>query len=450
MFVSNSGRQSLPPVRPADRLSRRPRSGLHALLLAAAVLLLLTACGNRENGPATAVADQPTPYPAPPQATPTVHSYPGQPTPATVAAYPPPEDGTEQLFLPAVRLDEAATATPTPSPAPTDTPTPTPTPTIDFAAVRAQLQANNQDLAFVKIGFHVSPGGNPTGLGDWMRRLDAAGVPFFLKSADYAGPILEAQQIAQASDVPHVLVYRRSGDAYDVPNYDLPPAQAARQHWRLHMEAFPPELDPGVVWLETINEVDKERAGWWGQFAVETARLALASGFRWAAFGWSSGEPDAADWQLPSMVEFLRLAAAHPDQLAIALHEYSYVLNEIGHDYPFKVGRFQELFAICDQLGIPRPTVLITEWGWTYQEVPPPSAALEDIEWAASLYAPYPEIKGAAIWHLGEGFGDIARLAQPLIRPLTEFALGNYFAVPLPPARAPINPELYPPPPPRR
>jgi hypothetical protein len=450
MFVSNSGRQSLPPVRPADRLSRRSRCGLQALLLAAAVLLLLTACGNRQNEPATAVADQPTPYPAPLQATPTVHSYPGQPTPATAVAYPPPEDGAEQLFLPAVRFDEAATATPTPSPAPTATPTPTPTPTIDFAAVRAELQANNQDLAFVKIGFHVSSGGNPTGLGDWMRRLDAAGVPFLLKSADYAGPILEAQQIAQASGVPHVLVYRRSGDEYDVPNYDLPPAQAARQHWQLHMDAFPSELDPSMVWLETINEVDKERSAWLGQFAVETARLALASGFRWAAFGWSSGEPDTAHWRLPSMVEFLRLAAAHPDQLAIALHEYSYVKDDIGHDYPFKVGRFQELFAICDQLGIPRPTVLITEWGWTYQEVPVPSAALEDIEWAASLYAPYPEIKGAAIWYLGGGFGDIAQLAQPLIRPLTEFALGNYFAVPLPPERAPVNPELYPPPPPRR
>jgi hypothetical protein len=38
-----------------------------------------------------------------------------------------------------------------------------------------------------RIGFHVGPGGNQTGLGDWMRRLDAAGIPFFLKSADSAG-----------------------------------------------------------------------------------------------------------------------------------------------------------------------------------------------------------------------------------------------------------------------
>ncbi|MCP5097418.1 MAG: hypothetical protein GY943_17880, partial [Chloroflexi bacterium] len=31
-----------------------------------------------------------------------------------------------------------------------------------------------------KIGFHTGPGGNPTGIGDWMRRIDAAGIPFFL------------------------------------------------------------------------------------------------------------------------------------------------------------------------------------------------------------------------------------------------------------------------------
>jgi hypothetical protein len=338
-----------------------------------------------------------------------------------------------------------ATGTPTltPSPSATPSPSPTPTPTIDFAAVRAQLLAEGSELGFAKIGFHAGVGGNRNGLGEWMRRLDMAGVPFFIKSADDAGPLVEAQEIARQSDVPHVLVYRRSGDEYDTPDYTLPPEESARRHWALHKASFPPELDPGLVWFETINEVDKNRAEWLGRFALETGRLALADGFRWAAFGWSAGEPEVADWQSPSMLQFLRLAAANPDRLAIALHEYSYLADDIGHDYPYKVGRFQLLYEVTDRHGMSRPTVLITEWGWTYENVPGGGEAIADLAWAAAMYAPYPEVKGAAIWYLGGGFSEIADQAQKLIGPVTEFSLGTYYAIPLPPATAAVNPDQY-------
>jgi len=399
-----------------------------------------------------AVTPQPTAreeaYPAPPMqaATPAPSAYPARPT-ATATAVPAGR-GTPtviaEVYLPAVR-EEADPPTPTPSA--THTPSPTPTPTIDFRAVRAQLQAEGQDLGFVKLGFHIGPGGNQTGIGTWMERLNAAGVPFFLKSVDNAGPLTEAQAMVKASGVPHTLVYRTSGDSYDTPDYSLSPADAARQHWERHKEAFPPELDPSIVWIETINEVDKSRAGWLAEFSLATAQMALADGYRWAAFGWSSGEPEAADWQSPAMLAFLRLAGDHPEQLAIALHEYSFLVEEIGHEYPFKVGRFQELFRVADQNGIPRPTVLITEWGWAYDDIPPTGQAMEDIAWAARLYAPYPQVRGAAIWYLGPGYSGIADKAQRLIRPLTEYALGNYFAIPLPPAQAPIRPEQYAPPP---
>jgi hypothetical protein len=318
---------------------------------------------------------------------------------------------------------------------------PTPTPTIDFAAVRQQIQASGQDLSFVKMGFHISVGGNRHGLDVWMRRLDEAGVPFFLKSADDAGPLFEAQQLVQASGVPHTLVYRRSGEGFDVPRYDLPPDQAAELHWQRHREAFPVELDPSLVWIETINEVDKNQAEWLGQFALKTAELALADGFKWAAFGWASGEPEPEQWQTPSMLAFLRLAASNPDRLAIAIHEYSYLPEDIAHEYPYKVGRFQQLFQIVDQYNIPRPTLLITEWGWAYREIPSVSQAMEHIAWAADLYAPYPQIRGAAIWHLGCCFSDVDDQTQRLIAPLTEYALGNYFIAPLPPAQAAIDVE---------
>jgi len=331
-------------------------------------------------------------------------------------------------------------------PSATPTATPPPIPTLDFAAIREELHAQGQEMATVKIGFHVSVGGNTEGLEEWMRRLDEAGVPFFLKSVDNAQPILFAQELKRASGVPHVLVYRKtSGGDYDwdVPDYTLPPDQAAAVHWQMHRDAFPPELDPSLVWIETINEVDKNQAEWLGQFALKTAELAMQDGFNWAAFGWSSGEPEPEQWQTPSMLQFLRLAGQNPDRLAIALHEYSYLVEDIGDAYPYKVGRFQELFRIADAQGIPRPTVLITEWGWTYENVPPPEKALADIAWASRLYAPYPQVKGAAIWYLGHGFSDIANKTQQLIFPVMVYALQNYFPAPLPPQQQPIVPEQF-------
>lgn len=372
--------------------------------------------------------------------TPAGDPYQVETTPAPPVRLPTPRSYPAQSYLPQIHHPPL---TPTPTPTETPSPTPTATPTIDFREARAQLQAQGQDLGFTKIGFHTGVGGNRTGLGEWMRRLDAAGVPFFVKSVDDTGPLVEAQEIVRNSDTPHVLVFRRTGNAYDTPNYDLPPEEAARQHWQLHMEGFPPELDPSLIWLETVNEVDKGRSEWLGRFALETAQLAMASAFRWAAFGWSSGEPEISDWQTPSMAAFLRLAASNPDRLAIALHEYSFVTNAIADQYPYKVGRFLQLFQVTDQMGLPRPTVLITEWGWGYQTVPSADQALRDIEWAAAMYAPFPQVKGAAIWYLGNGFGNIAEQAQQLIRPVTEFALGTYFAIPLPPEKAGLNPETY-------
>ncbi|MFQ5937732.1 MAG: discoidin domain-containing protein, partial [Acidiferrobacterales bacterium] len=220
----------------------------------------------------------------------------------------------------------------------------------NFPAIRAQLNQQGEDLAHVKIGFHVGPGGNQNGLGIWMECLDAAGVPFFLKSADAAGPIWEAARLKAASGVPHVLVYRKSVDGDpgwtpDVPDYSLAPADAAVRHWQRHRNKFPPELEQyrHLIWVETINEVDKNRAEWLAEFAYHTAQLAIAEGFNWAAFGWSSGEPEPAHWQGPQMRQFLELAANNPDRVAVALHEYSYVLDNLDRLYPHLVGRFQTL-----------------------------------------------------------------------------------------------------------
>lgn len=421
------------------------------------LLLVLTGCEQSEQvdgqlvtieaAPVTEVAPTEA-YPLPPSPT-IVLAYPaGTPTAmkTAVSSYPAP-DTDEALFLPHIS-QSGMTPTLLPIATPTPLPTATPIPPLDFAAIRADLLANGQELATINIGFHTGMGGNIEGLEEWMRRLDAAGIPFFLKTADNAEPVYIAQELRKASGVPHTLIFRRSVGqegigVYDVPRYDLPPAEAARLHWDLHLNEWPPELDPEIVWLETINEVDRTQSEWLAEFALATAELALADGYKWAAFGWASGEPEPEHWQLPAMLDFLRLAGENPDRLAIALHEYSYVTDNIQREYPYLIGRFQQLFQIVDSHGIPRPTVLITEWGWTYQEIPPIDQAMSDIAWAASLYAPYPEVKGAAIWYLGPGFGEIADQVQQLIAPLTIYTLRNYHTRPIPPAQTPIDPDLF-------
>jgi hypothetical protein len=304
-----------------------------------------------------------------------------------------------------------------------------------------------QELVLNKIGFHTGTYGNTAGLDEWMASLDAAGIPIFLKSVDNAEPLYKAQLLGKASGVPHTLVFRRStgkfSDAnYDVPNYNLEPKDAAQAHWRLHRNEFPPELDPSLVWIETVNEVDnKGRSEWLAEFALETAKLAIADGFKWAAFGWASGTPEPEHWEGPAMLDFLKFAGNYPDQVAIALHEYSYIVDDIGAGYPFLLGRFQELFTICDEHGINRPTVLITEWGWQYRNVPEPAVAIADIQWASWLYAGYPQVKGAAIWYLGGNFGTIDDQTQKLIAPVQEYSLKNYFH--RPPGIGLIDPGLY-------
>jgi hypothetical protein len=249
---------------------------------------------------------------------------------------------------------------------------------------------------------------------------------------------MEAAQLMAASGVPHTLVYRKSVDGDkswnpDVPDYNKTPYDAAVEHWERHRQAFPPELEPykHLIWIETINEVDKNRSEWLAAFSYYTAQLAMADGFNWAAFGWSSGEPEPEQWQGPEMRRFLELAANNPERIAIALHEYSYVRDSLDRGFPFLVGRFQQLFAATDALGLARPSVLVTEFGWVYDDIAPLDQAMDvDIPWAAELYAGFPQVKGAAIWYLGPGFGGIANSAQQLIAPLTEYSLQNYFVVP--------------------
>jgi hypothetical protein len=270
------------------------------------------------------------------------------------------------------------------------------------------------------IGWHLGPGGNAVGLGaDFMVPLDMAGIRFCIKATDDYPQ--DAVDIARASGIKHTIVYRDTD--LDVPNYALTPELAAQEHFANTMSQLPPEFDRSIVWLEAINEVDKNRSNWLGFFGAEWARLAQPEGLKVAMFGWSSGEPEPEHWLEPGMQAFLQLAASRPAELAVSLHEYSFDINDIYRWYPWLIGRYRLLFAACDQIGIPRVTTIITEWGWEAANVPDEDPALIDIDNIAQEYVQHKEIIGAALWYLGPGYGEIADRAQPLIAPVGNMAL---------------------------
>ena len=294
------------------------------------------------------------------------------------------------------------------------------------------------------IGFHTGPGGNMNGIGQHWRDLDAAAIPACLKSVDNYGPCFELSGIAAASGVPHVIIFRLStqgqGDGYDydVPPYQLAPIDAAILHWQKTRAKLPPEFDKTRVWVEPVNEVDKNRSEWLGQFAVALAERANADGYKVTLFGFASGEPEPNHWELPGMLAYLDYCATRSDAAAISLHEYSYDVTDMVSTYPDLIGRFLNLINTCAAHGIPYPTIHLTEWGWEYDAVPTPETAMIHIAWADGIYRPYATVKGLAIWYLGPGFGDIANQAQRLIAPVTQFNLYNPPTPPTPPT-TPVN-----------
>ena len=288
---------------------------------------------------------------------------------------------------------------------------------------------------YCPIGFHTGPGGNPTGIGDYFRALDGAGRPAVLKSVDAYGFCRELAALAQKSGVPHVIVFRLSGEGVELPDYHLPPEQAAHEHWQRILAKLPPEFagDKEHVWLEVINEPDKGRADWLGHFMTALAELAIPDGYKICGPGWSSGEPEPEQWLEPGWIKYLVLCQYHPDQAAISIHEYSYEPDQLRAGFGFKIGRFRQLFDACDELGMARPAVLITEWGWAYNDLPDPNPALSQLADIAQMYAQHPQILGAAIWYLGSGFMGIAHKAQKLIGPLTDYAVSEHWQGNIPP-----------------
>lgn len=281
-----------------------------------------------------------------------------------------------------------------------------------------------------KIGFHINPGSSSKVVGSWLQTLHQAGVPFFVQITDDEAALAQAQAFATAEpQVGHTIIFRRDRlgrqGGFAEPDYDLAPEAAAAAHWQKHRAALPADFDKDHVWLALVDRPRGERpfADWLGHFSVHLAQLALAEGYKTLAGGFGAGAPDPATWGSDGWLRYFELCQQHPDQLGVALQEFSLKTRDIWFMRGDHIGRFTKLLQTCDDHQIKRPFLYITQLGWTHNRLPSSSEqALADVEAVADYYDQYPEIVGAALWMLGRGSGGIGRQLGKLIEPLTAWA----------------------------
>ncbi len=313
-------------------------------------------------------------------------------------------------------------------------------------------------MSYQKITVHCGIGGNPRGIGDYFRRLDAAGRPAAVCSYDNYGIVKELIDLRIRSGVPHIGVFRpniyRPHLPDQNPDYNKQPEAAGRDYWEQFKRQIPPEVrDPGhhdykpqykeLTWMiwgnegrkEVIWEDGRNGGNWWGEVAHTIATLAMADGYRTLAFGFSAGTPEEAIWKTPGMRKYLRLCHRHPNQCGIALHEGADPkhpqpppFGPLINSEPNITGRYQHMFAACDEMNIRRPRIFISECAWYYRDAPDVGRAMHDVREAAIYYDKHPEVLGVSLWTVGSSggsgeYGDIANKVQQLIQPLTDYAL---------------------------
>jgi hypothetical protein len=286
-----------------------------------------------------------------------------------------------------------------------------------------------------KIFFHTLTPCECGGIGNMFDVVNAHGIPFGNKCADSYGPCWEASGHEHGESVWR-LTTRGQGDRdqwgnyidYDVPPTHAPPYAAAEYQWNVMKVKIPKEFRKDVDWIETCNEVkfiDPEAADWYGEYALHIARMMNAEGYKCLNFGLASGEPETWAWEQPQMIQYLRYCADHPDMAGISLHEYSYTVDDLFDGFPYKLGRFQFLNDFCDRMGIGRPTIFITEFGWTLWEVPSDTErGMAEIDQAARMYAKARNVKRVYLWCLSrsddwKGIGKVLNRYIPLIRDYT-------------------------------
>lgn len=272
----------------------------------------------------------------------------------------------------------------------------------------------------MSFGFHTGYGGNPTGIGSYVKDLDNAGTPATIVAADVTTGISDALSlIRNGSNVKHNLVYRvvRDGsERFAVPDYTLSPSSAARVYRDLVQPFIPPEIKEmrRHVYIALGNELARDRADWIGKWMVESALLWAADGYRVIGPNWAAGTPEPGHWLTPGMLSYLAYCQ-HGDDAAVGVHEYSLTTDSMRID-GYHIGRFMDIYDACDKEGYSYPDIIVTEFGWGRGDAPHPTDAIEDLNQVLDAYPYYPP---AAIWWLGGGYNRICDDIQKLIWPVT-------------------------------
>lgn len=303
-------------------------------------------------------------------------------------------------------------------------------------------------MTYLKIGLLGSVSGNLTGATEkFTRPIHNAGQPVPLANNDSPGAMPDA--IAMGNDG-HFLyrVARTGNEGFAVPDYSMDPEPASLKHRALIL----PYIDQHVqdnrdkYWIKTINEPDRTKASWIGDFSYWQAIHMGEADYKVAMGAWSVGTPDYDAWFTPGYRRYLSYVAERPDQAAICLHEYSLNVDDIWNAYPYFVGRFQFLLEACDIMKIKRPPIFFGEWGWEPNSAPGWSVGMQHIHEVASLYAIFESVRAAGLWYSGswQGSNKLANTINQYFEHLGDLG-ENWHSIDLPAGIEPIVPIIQPP-----
>lgn len=301
-------------------------------------------------------------------------------------------------------------------------------------------------MTYNKVFFH---GAGP-GIGDMIRRIDAALIPFVVKSIKNEGWVLEALQYTNAD---HQIIYRDpqpNGRNDDHPDLNKTPLVAAQDHWENFRRAIPQSIKDARdrVWIEPMNEIDTHANGeWLGELQFHYANLTLQDGYRVLLSGHNAGQPEPEHWET-YFRPFLELCDIHPGSVGVTIHE-----GKIDGDFsipasserwvPHLIGRYKYLHEACDRMGLKRPTIFISEWAWGPFSLPNDQELVRsDIAYLSEEVAKHSNIRGVCLWNLDRGWKDATKMLPQYIPYIENLTLNIRYPDPLPPPDPEPEPEV--------
>lgn len=294
------------------------------------------------------------------------------------------------------------------------------------------------------IGFHTGTPCFCDGIGDFLADLDTDGHVITAKCNDGTASLVDFQNLVQkgATGVGVHRILR----GHDVPPYGGDIYEAAKLYVDKVNEYWPPELDKELFYVECVNEVDKNESNWVGWFLCELSQQLMDAGYRFCGPGWSTGEPEPEHWSTEGMLAFLLMCSLNRDELAVGLHEYSLDANSLAASRPWMVGRVMWLNQVCIDHGFSLPDVIITEFGWTHNDVPAKSIGVNQIIEMVKWYIlNAPNVLALHIWALDKSdhWPDI----DDLVHPYMPLLLETIKVTDWPPRDIPLPPTQPDPPP---